>query len=178
MRLLKQFARSESGVSAIEFAFILPVMVIMFLGTVEVSNYVTAARRVAAVTSIAGDLVAQEPVMTDSDLSDVFGALDVVMAPLDPAIMQVTISSVVADADGTTYRVAWSEARNAAPRGAGSVVGGSVFPAGLIVAFQGAIMVEVAYGYDPLFAGFLSRTDLTDTFYFKARRSLKVTRTP
>lgn len=56
------------------------------------------------------------------------GALDVVMQPLDPAIMQVIISSIVADADGTTYRVAWSEARNAAPRAVGNIVGGADFP--------------------------------------------------
>lgn len=177
MRFFRHFARSESGVSAIEFAFILPVMVIIFLGTVEVSNDVTAARRVAAVASIAGDLVAQEAVITDSDVTDVMGALDVVMQPLDPAVTQVIISSVVADADGTTYRVAWSDARNAAPRAVGSIVGGSDFPTGLITAFQDAIMVEVAYGYDPLFADFLPRTDLTDSFYLKPRRSLTVART-
>lgn len=38
-------------------------------------------------------------------------------------------------------------------------------------------MVEVAYGYDPLFADFLPRTDLTDSFYLKPRRSLTAART-
>ena len=178
MRIIRQLANSDSGVSAVEFAFILPVMVIMFLGTVESSNYVMAARRVAADASVAGDLVAQESSISDADMADVLGALNVVMAPLDSNVFQVTITSVVAEANGTTYKVAWSEARHATPRPVGSIVSGSVFPAGLIAAYQGAIMVEVAYGYDPLFADFLPRTDLTDTFYLKPRRSLTVTRTP
>jgi hypothetical protein len=37
-------------------------------------------------------------------------------------------------------------------------------------------MVEVWYGYDPMFADFLPRKDITDTFYLKPRRSLTVTR--
>jgi len=65
MKFLQRFHKSEDGVSAIEFAFILPVMVVMFLGVVEVSNYVMAARRVASVASTAADLVAQDTFIGD-----------------------------------------------------------------------------------------------------------------
>jgi hypothetical protein len=109
-------------------------------------------------------------------VDDVFGAISTIIAPLDPAIVQVAITSVVADADGTTYRVAWSEGLHRAPRAVGSVLTAAEFPTGLIAAFQGSIMVEVQYGYDPMFADFLPRKDITDTFYLKPRRSLTVTR--
>jgi Flp pilus assembly protein TadG len=175
-KLFQRFVKSTHGLAAIEFAFILPVMVIMFLGTVEVSNYVMTARRVASLASTAADLVAQESAISDDDMDDVFGAISVIVAPLDPLTVQIAITSVVADADGTTYRVAWSDARNRAPRAVGSILGASEFPAGLIAAFQGSIMVEVWYGYDPMFADFLPRKDITDTFYLKPRRSLTVTR--
>jgi Flp pilus assembly protein TadG len=175
-KTLQRFLRAEQGLAAIEFAFILPVMVIMFLGTVEVSNYVMTARRVASLASTAADLVAQESAISDDDMDDVFGAISVIVAPLDPEIVQIAISSVVADPDGTTYRVAWSEAMGRAPRAVGSVLSASEFPTGLIAAFQGSIMVEVKYGYDPMFADFLPRKDITDTFYLKPRRSLTVTR--
>lgn len=178
MSFLKRLWKSDHGLAAIEFAFILPVMVIMFLGVVETSNYITVARRVASLSSTAADLVAQEASISNAEMTDVFGAIDAICDPVDPAQAKIIISSVVADANGTTYRIAWSDARHTAPRTVNSVVGNSVFPAGLIAAFQGAIMVEVQYGYDPMFASFLPRTDLTDTFYLKPRRSLTVTRTP
>lgn len=175
-KLFQRFLKSTHGLAAIEFAFILPVMVIMFLGTVEVSNYVMTARRVAALASTAADLVAQESAVSDDDIDDVFGAISVILAPLDPQIVKIAISSVVADPDGTTYRVVWSDAMGRAPRAAGSVLSTSEFPSGLISAYQGSIMVEVEYGYDPMFADFLPRKDISDTFYLKPRRSLTVTR--
>lgn len=175
-KLFQRFLKSTHGLAAIEFAFILPVMVIMFLGTVEVSNYVMTARRVAALASTAADLVAQESAISDDDIDDVFGAISVILAPLDPQIVKIAISSVVADPDGTTYRVVWSDAMGRAPRAAGSVLSASEFPTGLIAAYQGSIMVEVEYGYDPMFADFLPRKDISDTFYLKPRRSLTVTR--
>lgn len=172
----RRFLKAQGGLAAIEFAFILPVMVIMFLGTVEVSNYVMTARRVSALASTAADLVAKESAISDDDITDIFGAISVIIAPLDPSIVKIKITSVVADADGTTYRVAWSDAMHEAPRTVGSVLSASEFPAGLIAAYQGSIMVEVEYGYDPMFANFLPRKDISDTFYLKPRRSLTVTR--
>jgi Flp pilus assembly protein TadG len=47
IQFLQRFRKARAGLAAIEFAFILPVMVIMFLGTVEESNYETTARRVS-----------------------------------------------------------------------------------------------------------------------------------
>ncbi len=176
LTFIRRFRKAQAGLAAIEFAFILPVMVIMFLGTVEVSNYVMTARRVASLSSTAADLVAQESAISDDDINDIFGAISVIIAPLDPATVKIAITSVVADADGETYRVAWSEAMNRSARPVGAVLSASEFPTDLIAAFQGSIMVEVEYGYDPMFADFLPRKDITDTFYLKPRRSLTVTR--
>ncbi len=175
MNFFARFLKSESGVSAIEFAFILPVMITMFLGVVEVSNYVMAARRVASIASTAADLVAQDSYIGNDEMDDIMGALDIVMAPLDPADSTVVITSVVIDPDGTK-RVAWSDAEHTAPRAVGSVVSDADFPDDLIAPYQGAIMAEISFGYDPMFAEFLSRVDIRDKFYLKPRRSLTVQR--
>ena len=178
MSKLKRFWLATGGLAAVEFAIILPLMVVMFLGSVEVSNYVTMARRVSTIASTGADLAAQEASLTNAEVNDIFGALTSIMSPLSPAVAKIVITSVVADANGTTYRAAWSDARNHAPRVVGSVVSRVDFPAGLLVAFQGAIMVEVTYGYDPMFATFLQHTTLKDSFYLKPRKSLTITRTP
>ena len=174
----RKFWQATEGLAAVEFAFILPVMVIAFLGLVETSNYVTAARRVSSVASTGADLSAQDSSLSNADMTDIFGALTTVMDPLSPTVAKIRISSVVADADGTTYRIAWSDARNDVARTVGSVVSAADFPAGLLTAFQGAIMCEVKYGYDPMFATFMTRVDISEKFYLKPRKSLTVVRTP
>jgi len=173
----RKFLRSQSGVSAIEFAIILPVMVTMFLGMAEVSNYIEMSRRAASLASTVADLVAQEATVDNGDINDVFATMAIVGSPMNPASIRISITSVVADPDGTTNRVAWSDAKNKTARTVGSVLSSSVFPSGMLLPFQGAIMVEVEYPFTPIFTGILSSTTLTSTFYLKPRRSLVVTRT-
>jgi Flp pilus assembly protein TadG len=166
----RRFLLSVSGVSAIEFAIILPVMVTMFLGMAEVSNYIEISRRTASLASTAADLVAQEASVDTADINDVF-------ATMPAASIRIAITSVVADADGVTNRVAWSDARNTTPRTVGSVVSSAEFPSGMLLAFQGAIMVEVEYPFTPMFSGIIPSSTLRSVFYLKPRRSLTVLRT-
>lgn len=175
MSFISRFRQSVSGVSAIEFALILPVMVTMFLGVVEVSNYVLAARKTSTIASTAADLVSQDNYVTNAEMYDIMGALDVIVAPLRASDVKIVITSVVANAQGVP-KVGWSDARNATARTVGSTVNSSDFPSGMLSALQGAVMVEITMGYDPMFAIFLPRTDIHDSFYLKPRRSLKVDR--
>ena len=112
----RKFLRSQSGVSAIEFAIILPVMVTMFLGMAEVSNYIEMSRRASSLASTAADLVAQEAIVDNADINDVFATMAIVGSPMNPASIRISITSVVADPDGTTNRVAWSDAKNKTAR--------------------------------------------------------------
>jgi Flp pilus assembly pilin Flp len=54
-----RFRRDEGGIAAVEFALIVPIMMLMFLGAVEMSWAVSADRRVSQVAGSAGDLVAR-----------------------------------------------------------------------------------------------------------------------
>ncbi|MBU6155614.1 MAG: pilus assembly protein [Alphaproteobacteria bacterium] len=173
----RRFLSSVSGVSAIEFAIILPVMVTMFLGMAEVSNYIEMSRRTASLASTAADLVAQEASVDTADINDVFATMAIVGSPMPAGSIRIAITSVVADPDGVTNRVAWSDARNRTPRVVGSVVSSAEFPSGMLLAFQGAIMVEVEYPFTPMFTGIIPSSTLRSVFYLKPRRSLTVLRT-
>lgn len=175
----RKFASSVAGVSAIEFAIILPVMVTMFVGMVELSNYIEISRRASSLASTTADLVAQEPRVDTGDINDIFAAMAVVGAPMDPEVTRIVITSVVTDIDATTNRVAWSDARNTAARAVNSVLPASVFPSDLLQPLQGAIMVEVEFPYTPLFSAYSFGTGtLSSRFYLKPRRSVTVARDP
>jgi len=51
--------RDKRGASAIEFALIVPVIILMYVGIVEIANLLTVDRRVETVASTAAALTAQ-----------------------------------------------------------------------------------------------------------------------
>lgn len=173
IRFVKKFRRAEDGVSAIEFALIIPIMLITFFGIAEIANYILAARKVSNVASAAADLVTQDTIIDDGEMADIMGALRVILFPFDPNEAAVRITSVVADVDGNTT-VGWSDALNTSPyvEGAPISVPNDIVPDG-----QGIIMTEVSFTYTTLFGMYLNDgMTVSDTFYLKPRRSTMVLR--
>lgn len=177
MRFIQRFRKADGGVSAIEFALIIPLMLFTFFGIAEIANYILAARKVAIIASTAADLTAQDTSIDDNEMNDIMGALDVIMRPFDVSNVTIRITSVVADDDGNTT-VAWSDARNTAPRSEGSPV---EVPNNIVPDNQGIVMAEVELSYKTDFGGgpwsYLSGgMTVTDKFYLKPRRSTTVAR--
>lgn len=169
----KRFRNSDSGVSAIEFALMAPLMLIMFFGVAEISNYILAARKVANVASSMADLVTQDTVIDDTEMADIMGVLDVILRPFDPGTAEVRITSVVADDDGDTT-VAWSDALHTSPLAVDLPV---TVPDDIVPNNQGVIMTEVSFTYTTLFGMYLTDgMTVSDTFYLKPRRSTQVLR--
>jgi Flp pilus assembly protein TadG len=60
----KTFLRSQSGTVAIEFAFIAPILILLFLGTIELCNALICREKATTVASTAADLVTQDTTLT------------------------------------------------------------------------------------------------------------------
>jgi Flp pilus assembly pilin Flp len=58
-RLVQGLRRGDDGVAAVEFALIVPIMAMMMIGAIELSEAVTVDRRVSSVAGTTGDLIAQ-----------------------------------------------------------------------------------------------------------------------
>lgn len=168
---LRRYRGDERGVSAVEFALVLPIMITMYIGAVEFSHALTIDRRVTAVASAAADLVAQSEEVSSSDLLDIFQASSTIMMPYAAAPISIVLTSVVADADNNT-KVAWSAAHNGTPHAVNSQF---AVPAGLTQPFSSVIVAEVAYSYQPPVGEFLTGgITMNDKFYLRPRRSLTV----
>jgi Flp pilus assembly protein TadG len=170
-----RFFRDASGLSAVEFALLLPVMISSYFGVAEIGNYILADRKVTSVAATAADLVAQSTQVSNSSMADIMASLNVVIQPFNPADTQIRITSVTADALGNT-KVAWSDAVRTSPRAVGSTIS---MPAGLVPANQSVIFSEVTFTYKSVVGMFLQNgITVTDQFYQKPRKTLAVQRIP
>jgi Flp pilus assembly protein TadG len=171
-------AHDKRAVSAIEFAFLAPIMIMMYVGAAELGNALTINRRTSAVTSTAADLVAQVKSVAPSDLQDIGSAATSVMAPYPTTPLKIVLSSVVAD-ENNIGLVTWSYATNGGtPRACGS---NYPVPAGLTQPNSSVIVAEVSYAFQPMtnltVFGAPIAYDMNRTFYARPRRSLQVTKT-
>ena len=171
-RRLRTLPDDRSGLSAVEFALIVPVMIALYFGAVELSNALTVDRRVTSVASTVADLAAQAEEVTKNDVEDMFKAARAIMNPYDSNGVSIVLTSVVADEDNETT-VDWSCSNG----GGATHTPGSDYtlPPNLTQPFTSVIVAEVAYTYSPPIVKYITTPlNLTETFYLRPRRSLTV----
>src|SRR5689334_16998331 len=115
------FRRDQRGVSAVEFAMLLPLMVTLYLGVVEVSQGVAIHRKVTLTARTVADLGSQVTSINNADMTNMLNAATAVVAPFTANDLKVTVSAVDIDANGNA-KVAWSDTRNGVARAKGSTV--------------------------------------------------------
>ena len=171
MRLFRRFGHDQRGVSAIEFAFIAPVLIIIYFSTAELCQALLAQRKVAHAASAVGDLVAQVGTTTPAALSDVYAAAGEILAPYSTTPLKLRVTSVATDANNNAT-VAWSNAQNTTALAAGAPV---TLPANLLAANQTVIMSEAIYTYNsPLNYLFKNAITFDNVFYLRPRQTTSV----
>ena len=179
-RGLAKLRRNADGVAAVEFAMIVPIMFMMFVGSIEFSQAITVDRRVTQAASATADLVSRAPseglsgAQVDRDLA-IIGQL---MAPYDVTALTVNIISIKAlpvpgNPNAINYVVDWSrDNRGGTPyaRGTSAPFG---MPAGLLVAGESVIVGNAVYNYTPLIFNYFiqSAFALEERFYLKPRNA-------
>lgn len=169
---LRRLAGNRDGVSAVEFALIAPVMVMLYLGMVEISLALSVDRKVTNAASAIADLVAQDDVITDSEMVNILNASGAIIAPYDVANFSVRISSVSMDLTGNV-EVDWSDARGMMARAEGSQ---PTLPDGVLTNGRSIIWVEVAYAYEAPFREITGDFNIEEEFFLRPRQSLVVSR--
>ncbi|MEO0809517.1 MAG: TadE/TadG family type IV pilus assembly protein [Pseudomonadota bacterium] len=164
------------GVAAIEFAIILPVMVVMFIGTFELSRAITVDRRFDNAANSTADLITRLNDIDDAQFDGIMEIIEEIMIPYAATPLQLTASSVIVginDPDNTP--VCWSLNYNG---GVNTYTEGQQFqlPTGLVVSGESVIVVEAEYLYTPtLFSLFIEDAiTFKETIYIKPRVSSQV----
>src|SRR5712691_1028725 len=105
---LVRLAQDRRGVSAVEFAMLLPLMVTLYLGSAEVSQGVGIDRKVTLVSRTVADLASQVSSINNADMTNMLSASSAVIAPYDPTKLKVVVSAVSVDNAGVA-KVTWSD---------------------------------------------------------------------
>lgn len=107
-RSISQFRAAQTGVAAVEFALILPIMLLVYVGMVEASALISVDRKVQSVSGAVGDLVARsEEQITGAELLDYVRAARGIMTPYPTDDLVQIVTQVYVDEDGVTS-VDWS----------------------------------------------------------------------
>lgn len=92
MQRTLRYLRADKGVAAIEMAFIMPFMLLVYFGMMDVTGLITFNRKVTSVASIVGDLVAsQRTNVLLSQISDYYQGAYMVAQPSAPADVRVEL---------------------------------------------------------------------------------------
>jgi len=177
-RALRHLARNNSGIAAVEFAMIVPIMLVLFFGTVEFSSGIAVDRKVTMMARTLSDLTSQSTSVGDTDMTNFFAASVGVLTPYSATPIKATISELYVDPSTLVARVQWSKSyQGGTTRAASSVV---TIPTALKVAGTYLIFSEVSYQYVPTIGYVMAKTgvNLSDVSYTRPRQSTCVFYSP
>lgn len=171
-RNIRGFIRAKDGISAVEFALIAPVMMMIYFACIELSLMMVLDRKVTTSSATLGDLTARASDLSNDDLDDIFQATRMIFQPNDITVARMRISSLVDD--GGTIRVAWSDSCNTTSYTIGNSI---VVPANLVPSGGSVILAEIEYDYNSSLGYFFTSSKLLqDQFYLRPRRVDFITR--
>jgi Flp pilus assembly protein TadG len=170
---LTRFGKERRGLAALEFAMLLPMMMTLFLGSVEITTGVAIHRKVTLTARALADLSGQFTAIANADMTNILNASSDIIAPYAAAQLQSVVSELSINAQGEAT-VVWSDTLNGTARTVGSVV---TIPANLAAPNTYLLLGEASYSYTPSYGYVVTGTlSLSDQIYMRPRQANSVTR--
>jgi Flp pilus assembly protein TadG len=168
------FVADQRGVSALEFAITLPLMLALYLGPAEVTQGISVKRKVTLTARALADLSSQYTAITNADLTNIFNAGSAIIAPYTAGNLAETVSEIAIDSNGNAT-VVWSSTSNGTALTVGQTV---TLPSGLAAPNSYLILGQASYSYNPTYGYVLTKTlTLSDQFYMRPRQSNSISLT-
>jgi Flp pilus assembly protein TadG len=165
---LRDLARDDHGVTVVEFGLMLPLLVFIGAGGLELINFVLANQKIERIASITADNVARNTLApSERSFVDTFSGVEEIAEPFDFNVDgRIIMTGVIGVPSGTgtiVGKVVWQRCTGALA-GIGSTVGtqatnpnlwangpDATLPAGVtLLQNQLVVISEVAYRYRPL----------------------------
>lgn len=180
-RNVRRFVDSNRAVAAIEFAMIMPVLLILFLGSFDAGNAITVYAKVRAATYSLAAITNQYgngsnpnyPTISTTTMTAITGAASAILAPYSSSPITLVISQIKATSSSAAA-VSWSYS----PTSGAALTQAPALPSSFAAnSCNGSypcyfILASVSYSFTPMFGAFLTGPiTLSDSLYTTPRVS-------
>lgn len=184
--LTKAFARNTRGAAAVEFAFIVPVLLILYLGSMEISQALDVNKRVSRTASMVADLVTQQESVTKAQLASIMNIGQATLQPYNRDAPATTIVAIQVDSTNSpTAHVAWSLERDGSTISTPLAPGSNIsLPANLTTPGAFIVKVSTALDYIPITSWAIKTSSgggssvtipMNETYYLRPRLTSTIT---
>lgn len=171
----RRFAGDRDGISAVEFAIILPFMLTLYLGGSELGDGMSVDFKVTLAARTVADIASQYESIDAPTMSQILGAAQTVVTPYSASNMTVTVSEITTTNGNGAATVTWSCSLNGTARSTGSSY---TLPTALqtLPVSTSLILGEVTYPYTPSIGYVITGTiNMYQSSFFFPRMSTSVT---
>ncbi|MFK0687227.1 TadE/TadG family type IV pilus assembly protein [Mesorhizobium sp. IMUNJ 23033] len=183
-----RFCADRRGVAAIEFAFIVPVLLVMYFVTMEASQAIETSKKVSRIGSMVADLVTQQNTITKADLDAIMQIGTSTLQPYNRSTPKIVITAIEVTSDAAPkVQVVWSRKLTDGTAAVDAVKGTTTtVPATLKVAGTFLIRVESDLAYEPVITwsadgqqrlgltSAFNKISMGETYYLRPRRSTTI----
>jgi Flp pilus assembly protein TadG len=183
-----RFCSDRRGVAAIEFAFVVPVLLIMYFVTMEASQAIETNKKVSRVGSMVADLITQQQTIVAADIDAIMKIGTSTLQPYRRSTPKIIVTAIqITDEAAPRVLVVWSRklvnGTYSADAAKNTVT--TVLPT-LKVRNTFLIRVESDLGYKPVIAwnadnsqqlgltSAFSTITMSETYYLRPRRSTTI----
>ncbi len=187
--LLRRFRLSESGVAAVEFALMIPVMITVWVGMVVSTDALNAEKKVTLLARTLADMTTQMVAVSQADMDSIFKATESVIWPHPSTGLGMRVVAIDIDGAGKAF-VDWSVVpTDSSIKGSYTTIARctefKTLPTGLKIPRTYIVLGEVEMNYsasvatqivNELFGGAFSggKVKMGDHLYMRPRQANKV----
>jgi Flp pilus assembly protein TadG len=148
----KKFWRAETGVAAIEMSFILPFLLLLYFGLLDLTGLVSFNRKITAVASSVADITSQNRnTVLKANITDYMYANDMIMKPTPAS--KVTVKVYGYRKVGAVATLVWQTSNAVGPGCASAPNATEMLP--LMAAGNDLIVTQACMKYVPYVATFM-----------------------
>ncbi len=166
---LKRCFRNETGVSSIEFAIVMPLLILMMTGVFETGRFLLIHQKADKVAYAIGDIVSQQTSVSKTRLDEASLLINEIMTPFENDGRQRLLITSFEKTGGTTKKN-WDYTS-----GGGTVLASSVSPNDVdaqmnMQADENIIVTEMQYNFQPVFlTNIFPSQEINKISYFRPR---------
>jgi len=178
----------RSGVAALEFALIVPLLLCLYFVTMEVAQAIETNKKVGRVGAMTADLVTQMQEINKSELEGIMRLGEATLQPYNRSQLNLTLTAIeVTDEATPKIQVVWSRRLINGAFSAGPAKGTAVvIPPALRIKGSFLVRAESTLSYEPVItwaasakstlglAAAFDGISMAETYYLRPRRSTSI----